>query len=288
MLRDGDRSELFLKFYRDLYNANIRVLNRSDTPLIPKIIHQIWIGTKPFPALYEQYASTCKATSPGFDYRLWTNKDIKDILAINPQYQSLYQEYEKHGHITGQKDILEFLILYKYGGIFLDADIKCEKSLDPLVYNYDFFSALEPANRWSKIPIMTNAVVGSKKGNQIFIDTLDMAVNKYSKMYQKDNSWYKKLGRKIANIGKSKAKTIRIPDQRIVLMLSLGENLVEKNSIYNRRAIVFPATYFNPVMPQVDYDFKDYIKYLIGIYSNKGKTFKEIKPETIAVQDFFD
>jgi len=72
-------------------------------------------------------------------------------------------------------------------------------------------------------------------------------------------------------------------------MLSLGENLVARNEQYNKNAIVFPATYFNPVMPKLKrYDIEGYIKYLLGIYKNKDKTFTEVKPETIAVQDFFD
>jgi|GEM_PF-2433218 len=290
MLRDHDRSDTFLSFYRDLYNSNFSsTFDSNNQPKIPKIIHQIWIGPKPFPEKYVEYAQTCTSLNPGWEYKLWTNDDVEDILAINPKYTSLYKEYEKHGHITGQKDILEFLILYKNGGLFLDADIKCIKSFEFLHYNYDFYSAMEPANRWSFIPIMTNAIVGSKKNNQIFIDTLDLALQKYDSMYKKNNSSYKKFIRSVTNKINKKEKDIRVPHQRIVLMLSLGENLVAKNEQYNEKAIVFPATYFNPIVPLAGrYDVDGYLKYFLGIYDNKGKTFTEIKPETIAIQDFFD
>lgn len=290
MLKDHDRSDIFLRFYKDLYNTNFSSQFNPNSPLrIPKIIHQIWIGPKPFPEKYVEYSQTCTALNPGWEYKLWTNKDVESILAINPKYTSLYKEYEKHGHFTGQKDILEFLILYKNGGLFLDADIKCIKSFESLHYNYDFYSALEPANRWASIPIMTNAIVGSKKNNQIFIDTLNLALQKYDSMYKKSNTSYKKFIRSVNNLISKKGKSIRVPDQRIVLMLSLGENLVARNEQYHEKSIVFPATYFNPVMPPVSrYDVDGYLKYFLGIYKNKGKTFTEIQPETIAVQDFFD
>lgn len=289
MLKDPNRSDIFLSFYRDLYNSNFSsTFDSNNKPKIPKIIHQIWIGPRPFPEKYVEYAQTCTSLNPGWEYKLWTNDDVENILAIDPKYTSLYKEYEKHRQFSGQKDILEFLILYKHGGLFLDADIKCIKSFESLHYNYDFYSALEPANRWVRIPIMTNAIVGSKKNNQIFIDTLDLALQKYDSMRKERNFGYKTFMRSIKNMVK-KEKDIRIPAQRVVFMLSLGENLVAKNEQYNEKSIVFPATYFNPLMPPVGrYDLDGYIKYLLGIYNNKDKTFTEIKPETIAVQDFFD
>ena len=283
MLRDGERSERFLNFYRDLYNTNFTAnVSSSNSVKIPKIIHEIWVGPRPLPKLYQEYADTCKAANPGWEYKLWTEKDIESVLAIDSKYTGLYKEYEKYGYFTGQKDVLEYLILYKYGGVFLDADIKCIQSFESLSHNYDFFSALEPANRWASIPIITNAVVGSKKNNQIFIDTLDIALQRYDQIYKEDNTWYKKLGRIY------KKKKIRIPEPRLVLMLSLGDNLVEKNDQYNTKSIVFPATYFNPVMQPVKYGIKNYMMYLLGVYSNKDKTFTEVKPETMAIQDFYD
>lgn len=289
MFNNKEKSYKFYNFYKDLYNKNINSEDIDESLRIPKTIHQIWIGPKPFPELYKNYAGTCKASNPGWEYKLWTNKDVESVLAINPKYKSLYKEYEKYGHFSGQKDILEYLILYKYGGVFLDADIECKKGFSELQRKYDFFSALEPGNRWSAVPIMTNAVVGSKKNNSIFIDTLDMAINKYDSMYRKNNTRYRKSIRSIKNLLVNSKKDIRVPDQRIVLMSSLGKNLVDNNTLYNKQSIVFPATYFNPIMPPVTrYDILDEIKYILGFCRNKGKTFTEIKPETIAVQDFYD
>ncbi len=81
---------------------------------------------------------------------------------------------------------------------------------------------------------------------------------------------------------------IAFPDPRNVFMMTLESNLITKNDLYNKRSIVFPATYFNPVFPGIDYNLWDRFLYLVGYYKNMNSVFKEIKPETIAVQDFYD
>jgi len=284
MLRDGKRSDKYMNFFRDLYNQNFLPTASSDSVMIPKIIHQIWIGPRPLPSLYAEYAKTCQDLNPGWKYKLWTNDDVKNILSEYPQYVNLFNEYNKNIGYPGQKDILAYLILYKHGGVYFDADVKCIRNFDSFAYNYDFFSALEPANDWSKIPIMTAAIIGSKKNNKIFIDTLNNAIDVYSNMYTQNNTYLKGLFRRIFN----QRPVIKIPDSRFTLMMPLGDNLVMNNNLYNNRAIVFPATYFNPIMPPININGIKRFLYWIGYYKNRNSTFKEIKPETIAVQDFYD
>ncbi len=289
MFNDPERSDEFYHFYKNLYNQNILSKDIDESIRIPKLIHQIWVGPKPFPDLYKKYAETCQVNNPEWEYKLWSNEDVESILATNPKYKSLYKEYKKYGHFSGQKDILEYLILYKYGGVFLDADIECKKSFSEMQRKYDFFLALEPGHRFSGFTLLTNAFVGSKKNNPIFIDSLDLALKKYNIMFKDSNTDYRILIRKIKRFFGQNIKDIRVPDQRVVLMFSLGENLVKNNHIYNKNAIVLPATYVNPVMrPAKRYNIIDEIKYKLGIYKNKGETFTEVKPETIAVQDFYD
>jgi hypothetical protein len=284
MMRDSKRSKKYMNFFRNLYDANFLAVAESNSVIIPKIIHHIWIGPRKFPNLYAKYAKTCMDHNPGWQYKLWTNDDIENILAINPKYIPLFKKYQEVKSYPGQKDLLEFLILYKHGGVFLDADVECVRSFDSLAYNYDFFSALEPGNGWSKVPIMTNAIVGTKPNNKIFLDTLDDAMLEYSALNKANNTAAKVWFRKIMN----EQSLIALPDPRNVFMMTLESNLVDNNNLYNKRSIVFPATYFNPVFPGISYNVWDNFLYKIGYYKNKNSDFKDIKPETIAVQDFYD
>lgn len=284
LLKDGKRSEKYLNFYKNIFKVNFSSEVDYTKPVkIPKIIHHIWVGPKPVPELYEKYASTCKALNPDFEYKLWTNRDVEEILNISPKHKELYKAYEKVRLYAGQKDVLEYMILYKYGGVYMDMDFECKKSLRPLHHQYDFYSGLEAPVRWGRVALLSAAVVGSSKENKIFLDTLDKSVKNYNKLYKDLNTPTKVFLRSLRS-----KDGIKIPHSKRTLMFSLGETLVESGKSYYDRPIVFPATYFNPVMKPVRYFMSDYVKHLLGVYKNKGKAFNSVKPETIAVQDFYD
>ena len=86
--------------------------------MIPKLIHQIWIGPKPAPS---KLMDTWKEKHPEFEYIRWSEKELNDrsmpLSCINR-----IQEIEE---INGKADIIRWEILYHYGGVFLDADCFC-------------------------------------------------------------------------------------------------------------------------------------------------------------------
>ncbi len=293
MLKEGKLSEKYLKFYRDTFNENFsHKVDYAQPVKIPKIIHQIWIGPKPMPELYKRYAATCKALNPDFEYRLWTNKDVDQILNISPQHKRLHKVYKDGNIYNGQKDVLEYMILYKYGGVFMDMDFDCKESLKPLHYQYNFYAGLEPPYRGRKA-ILSNALVASEKGNSIFLDILDLSESRYHALHKAMNTKVKKAFRLLRYKLGIKGKGLyrdgeKVPPPQIVLMNSLGYILVEGSKKYYENPIIFPATYFNPVRTPERYYLSDDIKYLFGRYKNKGKAFSSVKPETIAIQDFSD
>ena len=92
---------------------------------IPKIIHQIWIGTKPAPT---KLMDTWKDKNPDFTYIRWNEKEIKKRkLTLN--CSNRINEIEE---INGKADIIRWEILYEYGGIYIDLDYICNKSFDDL------------------------------------------------------------------------------------------------------------------------------------------------------------
>jgi hypothetical protein len=96
---------------------------------IPKILHQLWIGPKPRPSIF---MDICKEKNPDFEYILWTEEELKkrDMrLQCGAQINSMSE-------INGKADIIRWEILYKYGGIFVDADCIC---IEPFA---DDFTAL--------------------------------------------------------------------------------------------------------------------------------------------------
>lgn len=88
---------------------------------IPKHIHQIWLGTAPKP---EPWLKTVKdfADEHGYDYTLWSSAEAEKELPWD-EFPGLRRTYGYlHSQLAGQADIIRLLALYKYGGIYIDAD----------------------------------------------------------------------------------------------------------------------------------------------------------------------
>ena len=100
-----------------------------DTP-IPKIIHQLWIGNKPAPT---KFMDTWRdAHEPlGFKYMFWNEKNISQNIDLAPVLQKLNSIEE----INGKADVIRWLILQKFGGIFIDADSICIHPFDEHLLN---------------------------------------------------------------------------------------------------------------------------------------------------------
>lgn len=90
---------------------------------IPKIIHQIWIGPKPAPT---KLMDTWKEKNPDFEYIRWNEQEFIN-RNMKFECQDKIDEMEEY---CGKTDIMRWEILYKYGGIYIDADSFCIESID--------------------------------------------------------------------------------------------------------------------------------------------------------------
>jgi len=103
---------------------------------IPKIIHQIWIGPKPAPI---KLMNTWKEKHPDFEYIFWNEKEFEN-RKMKFECQKQIDDIEE---INGKADIMRWEILYKYGGVFLDADSICIESFDEEIMNKPCFAGWE-------------------------------------------------------------------------------------------------------------------------------------------------
>jgi len=85
---------------------------------VPKIVHQIWIGKAIRPAVWMRSVSEF-CSKYEYKYMLWTDSNIghlgmEDITGL----KSLFDSQKFHG----KADIIRLLVLYKFGGVYIDAD----------------------------------------------------------------------------------------------------------------------------------------------------------------------
>ena len=100
---------------------------------VPKIIHQLWIGEAIMPI---NAMNSVKNMNSDFEYMFWCEKTIEEKLKIKPRYQ---RKIDEHNAIWGKADLYRYLILQKYGGIFVDADMVCIEPFDDFLLNEPFF-----------------------------------------------------------------------------------------------------------------------------------------------------
>lgn len=103
---------------------------------IPKIIHQIWLqGEKNIPEDYPNYSESWKEKNPEFTYILWDDEMIKELINKTfPKFMDIYNNYPK---LVQKVDSAKYIILYHYGGIYIDMDLECIKNLSGLVNKYN-------------------------------------------------------------------------------------------------------------------------------------------------------
>lgn len=98
---------------KELYEKNFINAEQCNYGNLPKKIHQIWLGGG-LPSEYRDYTDTWKKINSGWEYKLWTDGDINDVIISNrPLFNSI--------HNLGQKsDFLRYHILNQFGGIYAE------------------------------------------------------------------------------------------------------------------------------------------------------------------------
>ena len=106
--------------------------------MIPKIIHYCWFGGKQMPPLAEQCLASWKEHMPDWKSMRWdeTNFDI----AAAPLYVRQAHEARKFAFVS---DYVRLWALEKYGGVYVDTDVKSLKSYEPLLNDTAFIGLEE-------------------------------------------------------------------------------------------------------------------------------------------------
>ena len=138
--------------------------------MIPKIIHQIWIGPKTIP---KKYMDTWKSLHPDWEYMLWTDETIKQKYPKGFKNQKHINEIEEW---AGKADIMRYEILHKYGGFYADADSICVNKLDDFFLDRDSFAGFE--NEEVRGNLIANGYIGAIKGCKL----MNILINKISKL----------------------------------------------------------------------------------------------------------
>lgn len=142
--------------------------------MIPKIIHQIWIGTKPSPS---KLMETWKTKHPDFEYIFWNEKEFekREILFESQDKIDLISE------INGKADIIRWELLYKFGGVFIDADSICIEPIDDYFMTKTAFASYE--NETVRKGLVATGTMGFPPKHPLCRDIIDWIKSDVSTPY---------------------------------------------------------------------------------------------------------
>lgn len=155
--------------------------------MIPKKIHQIWFqGESELPQKYKNYRNSWVDKNDEYTFMLWDSQSIHDLIHKSGicWVTELYNGYTT---MIQKIDFAKYLILYVYGGIYIDMDIECYKSLNtlhildkhnlvlskmPHDYLLNFLLVLQsPQLRLSDI-VINNGIIFCSQGNQFMYNVM--------------------------------------------------------------------------------------------------------------------
>ncbi|XP_074644372.1 uncharacterized protein LOC141901166 [Tubulanus polymorphus] len=104
--------------------------NSSKCPSLPKRIHQTW-KNELIPVAMKDAIASWNEIHPDYEYWFWTDELAEEFIAKRfPNYISMYRSYKLP---IMRADAQRYFILYEFGGIYADLDMKVLRRLDDLV-----------------------------------------------------------------------------------------------------------------------------------------------------------
>jgi inositol phosphorylceramide mannosyltransferase catalytic subunit len=122
--------------------------------MIPKLLHQIWLGPRPAP---QEWTETWREVNPDFTYRLWDEDALEELGLRN---DDVFRRYLTEGLYDGAADVARIEILHHLGGVYADADSVALRPLGGASFlEAGFFAPFEASGEHPGL--ITNAFMGA-------------------------------------------------------------------------------------------------------------------------------
>jgi mannosyltransferase OCH1-like enzyme len=102
--------------------------------LIPRTIHRMWLGPNPIPEVFEHYWETWARHHSGWDLRTWTDDTLPPLAN--------QAEVDRSSSFKTLYDMVRYEVLRQFGGVIIDMDMECIRSLEPLLPGVSCFVPL--------------------------------------------------------------------------------------------------------------------------------------------------
>jgi hypothetical protein len=128
---------------------------------VPRTVHLVWLGS-PIPPQVERLCADITRHDPGVEVRVWADAD----LAWLQNRESLLAE----PRMSAKADLARFEILSTHGGIYLDADFRVYRPLEPVFAAIDAHGLV--VARQSPT-VYNGAFMGARSGHPVLASLID-------------------------------------------------------------------------------------------------------------------
>lgn len=148
--------------------------------MIPPILHQSW-KTAEVPEPLARYAQKWRDLHPGWDYRLWTDQDLRDL--VQREYPAWLENFDRYPKPIMRVDLARCLILKSLGGVYADLDAEPLQRLEALRHEDRPILFEEPAShvnnefvraRGFTRDVVSNALMLSPAGHPFWDQVLSL------------------------------------------------------------------------------------------------------------------
>jgi len=103
----------------------------SLNPAFPLIVHQTYISEAELPPHWQNQRELWKSTNPKITYMFHSDVDNRSL--VSEHFPNLLQLYDNYKNNVQRADLARYVILYVYGGLYVDFDIRPRRDLTPLL-----------------------------------------------------------------------------------------------------------------------------------------------------------
>ena len=117
----------------------------------------------------------------------WTDAD--NLALVDTHYPELSALYRRYPYAIQRVDMIRYLILHRYGGVYVDLDMECFRCIEDLLFDQSCLLSLE-ASAHNQIHqrerIVSNAFMAATPGHPLFEAVIDDLRNHRSRETQSD------------------------------------------------------------------------------------------------------
>ena len=147
---------------------------RAAPARIPRIIHQTWKTEQiPYDVFDRRWVESWTRCHPDWLYVLWTDRRLRELArACYPAYDTICGE-DVPGIFLA--DFGRYMVLHRFGGLYVDLDYECLKNLEPLLMGHRFVTSYSDDTRTE----LNNALIATVPGHPLLLRYMDACQSRW-------------------------------------------------------------------------------------------------------------